>query len=89
MTWNRPGTTIEGQDMPAITTTESPEARPSSFVPRITLEELARRNAAAIALLDAWEADESSEQDQRETMDSLRQALGPDQIGSTRPAILP
>jgi excisionase family DNA binding protein len=48
------------------------------FVPPITPEELARRNAAAVALLDEWEADVEGEQDQRETMIVLRQAFGPD-----------
>ena len=75
--------------MPATSTTDAPEARPAPFVPPITREELARRNAAAIALLDEWEADAGSEQDQRDTMDVLRQALGPGRIGSDRPAILP
>ena len=63
--------------MPMTSTTGVPEARPSPFVPPIPPDELARRNAVAIALLDAWEADAESEQDQRETMDVLRRALGP------------
>ncbi len=75
--------------MSTTTTKEAPEAPTVRLVPRITPEELARRNAAAIALLDAWEADESTDQDQRETMDVLRKALGPDRIGSNRPAVLP
>jgi excisionase family DNA binding protein len=58
------------------------------FVPPITPEELGRRNRAAMALLDEWEADVEGEQDQRETMDILRQALGPGRIASDRPAIL-
>jgi hypothetical protein len=73
--------------MPAASTPLAPEAPPAPFVPPISREELARRNAAAIALLDEWEADASSEQDQRETMDVLRRALGPGRIASDRPAI--
>jgi excisionase family DNA binding protein len=65
-----------------------PEAEPASFVPRITPEELTRRNRAAMALLDAWEADVEDEPDQRETMDVLRQALGSDRVASSRPAFL-
>jgi hypothetical protein len=83
--------TTEGDrtNMATTSTTEAPEARLAPFVPPITPEELARRDAAAIVLLDAWEADAGSEQDQRETMDVLRKALGPRRIGSHRPAILP
>lgn len=58
------------------------------FAPPITPEDQVRRNRAAMALLDEWEADIEGEQDQRETMDILRQALGPGRIASGRPAIL-
>jgi hypothetical protein len=68
--------------------TAIPEVRTAPFVPPITSEELAHRNRAAMALLDEWEADVEGEQDQRETMDVLREALGPERIASNRPAIL-
>jgi hypothetical protein len=74
--------------MAANPTLAKPEAIPASFVPPITPEELARRNRAAMALLDEWAADTEDEQDQRETMDVLRKALGPERIASNRPAIL-
>ena len=65
------------------------QALPTLFVPVLTAEQLAGRNAAVIALLDEWEADAESEQDQRDTMDVLRRTLGPERVGSDRPAILP
>jgi excisionase family DNA binding protein len=65
-----------------------PATLSTPFVPPITREELARRNTAAVALLDEWEADVDGEQDQRETMAVLRQALGSDRVASDRPAIL-
>jgi hypothetical protein len=45
------------------------------YVPRISPEELARMNKAAIELLDSWETD-GDEEEQRETMKVLRDALG-------------
>jgi excisionase family DNA binding protein len=66
----------------------TPNAEPAFFVPRITPEELTRHNRAAMALLDAWEADVEDEPDQRETMEVLRQALGSERIASTRPAVV-
>lgn len=76
--------------MPANSTPilATPEAGAVPFVPPITPEELARRNRAAMALLDEWAADVEDERDQRETMDVLRQALGPERVASSRPAIL-
>jgi len=65
------------------------ETLPSAFVPALTPEQLARRSAAAVVLLDEWERDAGSDQDQRDTMDVLRQALGSDRVGSDRPAIVP
>ncbi len=58
------------------------------FVPPISAEELARRNASAVALLDELEADVAGEEDQRETLEVLRRALGPDRVASSRPALL-
>ena len=84
--WNR----ADGPGRPSMQATPPPppmmgEARP--FVPPMAASELARRNAAAVAFLDEMEADAGSEQDQREAMDVLRQALGPDRVGSSRPAL--
>ncbi len=62
--------------------TASTEKR-TPYVPPITPEELALRNAEAIRLLDLWEA-EGDEQEQRETMDVIRKALGPERIASYR-----
>jgi len=47
-------------------------------------DELRRRNLAAIALLDEWERD-GAEQEQRETMDVIRAALGENREMSNRP----
>jgi hypothetical protein len=60
------------------------ETRAPYLVP-ITPDALRRRNADAIRLLDQFEA-EGDEQEQREAMDVLRRALGPDRIMSTRDA---
>jgi hypothetical protein len=54
-----------------------------SYVPPITEEELARRNQAAIRLLDSWET-EGDEQEQQETMEMLRRALGQERTASDR-----
>jgi hypothetical protein len=53
------------------------------YVPPITEEERARRNLAAIQLLDSWE-NEVDEEEQRETMEVLRSALGQGRIASDR-----
>jgi hypothetical protein len=53
------------------------------YVPPISAAELARRNRAAIELLDSWEAD-GDEQEQRETMAVLREALGEGRTLSAR-----
>jgi hypothetical protein len=54
-----------------------------AYVPPISAEELARRNQAAIALLDAWD-EEGDEEEQRETMRVLRDALGARRVASSR-----
>jgi len=46
-------------------------------------EEQAQRAQALVALLDSWET-EGDEQEQRETMDVLRQAFGKDRVASSR-----
>lgn len=56
----------------------------ASYVPPVDSDELARRNRAAVALLDAWET-EGDEQEQRETMAVVREALGKGRIASSRP----
>jgi hypothetical protein len=61
-----------------------PEAAERPYLPPIDDAELARRNEAAIRLLDAWEDDAASEEDQRETMAVLRVALGEDRVASSR-----
>jgi len=53
------------------------------YVPPITEEDLARRNQAAIRLLDSWET-EGDEKEQHETMEMLRHALGQDRMVSDR-----
>jgi hypothetical protein len=70
--------------MTAASMPSAPEAPPAPLVPPISREGLARRNADAISLLDEWEADAASGQDQCETMDVLRQTLGPGRVGSDR-----
>jgi hypothetical protein len=52
-------------------------------VPPITAEELARRNQAAIRLLDSWET-EGDEQEQHETMEMQWHALGQGRMVSDR-----
>jgi hypothetical protein len=46
-------------------------------------EELLRRNQEAIDLLNTWET-EGDEQEQRETMRVLREALGLERVASSR-----
>jgi excisionase family DNA binding protein len=58
------------------------EAR-TPYVPRISDEELARRNQSAMALLEAWKA-EGDEEEQRATMEVLREALGARRVASSR-----
>jgi hypothetical protein len=53
------------------------------YVPPISAEELARRNQAAVELLDSWET-EGDEQEQRETMHTFRVALGAQRVLSSR-----
>jgi hypothetical protein len=75
--------------MSVASTSPVPEAQPIPFVPSISREELARRNAEVVAFLDALADDVESEQDQRETWEVLRRALGEERVASSRPAILP
>lgn len=65
----------------------STDTRSSSvvYVPPITPDELKRRNAKAMTLLQQW-ATEGDEQEQRETMAVIRKALGPERIAGYRSA---
>ena len=67
-----------------MATIHRPEPAAPPIVPTITPDELTRRNRAAIALLDEWEAD-GDEEEQRETMAVLREALGKRRVISRRP----
>jgi hypothetical protein len=53
------------------------------YVPPVSAEELARRNRAVVELLDSWESD-GDEQEQRETLAVLREALGERRVASSR-----
>jgi hypothetical protein len=55
------------------------------YLPPIAPDELRRRNAEAIRLLDEWERN-GDEQEQREGMEVLLKALGPDRVMSYRDA---
>jgi hypothetical protein len=54
-----------------------------SSVPPIGDAELARRNAKAVELLRSW-VTEGDETEQRETLEVLRKALGPDRLMAHR-----
>lgn len=54
-----------------------------TYVSRRTAEELVQRNKALIELLDSWES-EGDEQEQRETLDVIREALGTRRVASSR-----
>ena len=62
----------------------NPEATPGTFVPTRTAGDLAQRNQTLIELLNSWES-EGDEQEQRETLDVLREALGTRRVASSRP----
>ncbi len=64
-----------------MATVHDPETVP--YVPRLSPEERARRNQAALDLLASWET-EGDEQEQRETLAVLREALGPKRVASSR-----
>ena len=67
--------------------TDTPEidATPT-LIPALDPEERKRRGRAAVALVRGWSEDRDSEQDQVETLDVIRRALGPDRIASDRAA---
>jgi hypothetical protein len=66
-----------------VATIHKPSAPETPYVPRLDPAELARRNRSAVELLDSWEA-EGDDQEQRETMQVLREALGKDRTASSR-----
>jgi hypothetical protein len=53
------------------------------YVPPMPRNEVRDRNARLVALLNQWES-EGDEQEQRETLDVIRKALGPDRVASSR-----
>jgi hypothetical protein len=53
------------------------------YVPPVSDEEQTQRNQALVELLDSWESD-GDEQEQRETLDVLREALGKRRVASSR-----
>jgi hypothetical protein len=57
----------------------------ASYLPPISADELRRRNAEVVRLLDEWERD-GDEQEQREGMEVLLKALGPERVMSYRDA---
>jgi hypothetical protein len=66
------------------TTRKEGEILRSSRIPPISKEKLELRNRRAMALLDEWERN-GDEQEQRETMQVLRAALGENRTTSNRP----
>jgi hypothetical protein len=69
------------RSVPTMATVNRTEAAP--FVPQLDPAERARRRKDARDLLDSWETD-GDEQEQRETLAVLREALGPDRPLSAR-----
>jgi excisionase family DNA binding protein len=69
---------------PVMATSHTPAATTEGpYVPPISAEELARRNRAALELLDSWET-EGDEEEQRETLAVLRESLGARRVASYR-----
>ena len=62
---------------PPVATTDGP------YVPRLSADELARNNRELSELLDSWES-EGDEEEQRETLAALREALGARRVASSR-----
>jgi hypothetical protein len=79
----KPGT----RRQPAVASVRTPETGPTDatepYVPLLTADELAQRNKALVELLDSWES-EGDEQEQRETLGMLREALGTRRVASSR-----
>ena len=66
-----------------MATAQEPKSSTARHVPRFSPDELARRNAEAIRLLESWTT-EGDEDEQRETFAVLEKALGPDRVISSR-----
>ncbi len=60
-----------------------PEVAPGSYASPLTADELAQRNRELVELLNSWES-EGDEQEQRETLTVLREALGRRRVASSR-----
>jgi hypothetical protein len=60
-----------------------PVANREPYLPPLTADELAQRSKTLVELLDAWES-EGDEQEQRETLSVLREALGRRRVASSR-----
>jgi hypothetical protein len=61
----------------------SPEVASGSNVSPLTADDLAQRNRDLIELLNSWES-EGDEEEQRETLTVLREALGRRRVASSR-----
>jgi hypothetical protein len=61
----------------------SPEVASGSYASPLTADELAQRNRDLIELLNSWES-EGDEQEQREALTVLREALGRRRVASSR-----
>lgn len=61
----------------------NPEVVSGSYASTLTADELAQRNRELIELLNSWES-EGDEQEQRETLTVLREALGRRRVASSR-----
>ena len=59
------------------------EVPAGSYVSPRTPGELTQRNNALIELLNSWET-QGDEQEQRDTLNVLREALGPQRVASSR-----
>jgi hypothetical protein len=60
----------------------SPEVASGPYVSTLTADDLARRNRDLIELLNSWES-EGDEQEQRETLTVLREAMGRRRVASS------
>jgi hypothetical protein len=60
-----------------------PEAASGSYASPLTADDLAQRKRDLIELLNSWES-EGDEQEQRETLTVLREALGRRRVASSR-----
>jgi hypothetical protein len=78
------GMSMETSNPSTVDSSGPPKASGRGYVPPIDDAELARRNRAAMRLLDAWEQDEEGEDEQRETLAVLKDALGERRIASSR-----